>query len=56
MTIKELIEKLSLIGDQTQEVVLEDSILGLAVCLTDIREESEWQGHSIDLCGTRLPE
>lgn len=54
MTVQELITKLNAIEDKTQEVILEDSILCLAVGLTHIREKSEWQEHSIDLCGSHI--
>ena len=54
MTVQELITKLNAIEDKTQEVILEDSVLCLAVGLTHIHEESEWQAHSIDLCGAHI--
>lgn len=56
MTVKELIAKLNTIENKDAEIILEDSILGLAVRLTFIREKSCWAENSIDLCGDIVPE
>ena len=55
MTVKELINALNQIQNQDAEIILEDSILGLAVKLTDINIHSIWQDGAIDLCGSELP-
>lgn len=55
MTVKELITRLQAIENQNAEVVLEDSVLALAVKVNDIREHSDWQDNAIDLCGWTLP-
>lgn len=55
MTVKELINRLQALNNQDAEVVLEDSILNLAVKVNDVRKKSEWQDNAIDLCGWTLP-
>ena len=55
MTVKELINALNQIQNQDAEIILEDSILGLAVKLTDINIRSIWHDGAIDLCGSELP-
>lgn len=55
MTVKELINRLQALNNQDAEVVLEDSILNLAVKVNDVRAKSEWQDNAIDLCGWTLP-
>lgn len=55
MTVKELINELNKIQNQDAEIILEDSILCLAVKLTGIRNESDWQDGAIDLLGEALP-
>lgn len=56
MTVKELINRLQALNNQDAEVVLEDSILSLAVKVDDVREQSEWENGAVDLCGWTLPE
>jgi hypothetical protein len=55
MTIKQLIAELSKIDNQDAEIILEDSILGLAVKLTHVNLDSFWQDGAVDLCGSALP-
>lgn len=55
MTVKELITRLQALKNQDAEVVLEDSILTLAVKVNDVREKSEWENGAVDLCGWTLP-
>lgn len=55
MTVRELISALSAIQNQDAEVILEDSILDLAVKLTKVKTKSFWQDNAIDLCGSCLP-
>ena len=55
MTVKELIEKLQSLPNQNAEVILEDGILSLAVKLTNVVSESNWQTGAIDLVGYALP-
>lgn len=55
MTVKELINALNQIQNQDAEIILEDSILGLAVKLTGVNVNSIWQDGAIDLCGDELP-
>lgn len=55
MTVNELINRLQQVENKDAEIILEDSILCLAVKLTSIREKSAWQNGAIDLTGSALP-
>jgi hypothetical protein len=55
MTVKELITCLQAIENQDAEVILEDSVLGLAVKVGEVRKESDWLDGAVDLCGWTTP-